>query len=180
LKASFTSFAGYAAEAACNGSQGLAAHEQLRAVATGRRSRIPLTGIGDMPIECLAGDGRELPKEGIVPRGQSEGRRHPLRGLQALGIAAEDYGLAGFRRRHASARQDPNLVALAPKLTKPGRAQLFRPAESQGITLQFQVMIENQRFSISIYGRNRQQASANPLGNVSPLHAKPSRDLIGI
>jgi hypothetical protein len=106
----------------------LNAPEQLRAVATGRRSRIPLTGIGDMPLECLVGDGRQPRKEGVVRRSPGKGRGEPFRGLQGTGVAAEDRGLAGFRRRSAPARQNTRPVSLPPKLAKAGRAQIFGPA----------------------------------------------------
>jgi hypothetical protein len=53
------------------------AHDRLHAVATGRRSRIPLTGIGDMPLECLADGVREPAEERIGGRGQGEGRGEP-------------------------------------------------------------------------------------------------------
>jgi|HubBroStandDraft_3_1064219.scaffolds.fasta_scaffold323664_2 hypothetical protein len=93
--------------------RGLIAHEQLRAVATGRCSRILLTGIGDMPLECLAGDGRQPPKEGVVRRRHGEGRGETARHIEALRLTAEKFGLAlerpvfagADRRRKATSAQ---------------------------------------------------------------------------
>jgi len=77
--------------------RGLAAHEQLRAVATGRRSRIPLTGIGDMPLKCFAGDGCQPPKEGVVRRRPSEGRRQPTRHVETSPLGAQKFRRRGTR-----------------------------------------------------------------------------------
>jgi len=76
----------------------------LRAVATGRRSRIPLNGIGDMPLECLAGDCRQMPKEGVVRRRQGEGRGETMGEIETLRLGTKKLGLALGRPVLADAR----------------------------------------------------------------------------
>ena len=83
--------------------RGLAAHEQLRAVATRRRSRIPLTGIGDMPLECLACYIREPAEERLGGRGQGEGRDEATGLIEGDGIPAEEDRLLGVETIGVSA-----------------------------------------------------------------------------
>jgi hypothetical protein len=77
----------------------------LRAVATGRRSRIPLTGIGDMPPECLVGDVREPAEERIAGRGQGEGRGEPAGLIETLRLVTKKFGFAFWQPVLADARR---------------------------------------------------------------------------
>jgi hypothetical protein len=77
----------------------------LRAVATGRRSRISLTGIGDMPLECLAGDVRETTEERIAGCGQGEGSGEPAGLIETLRLVTKKFGLAFGRPVLTDARR---------------------------------------------------------------------------
>jgi hypothetical protein len=71
-----------------------------------------LTGISDMPPECLAGDVREPAEERIAGRGQGEGRGEPAGLIETLRLVTKKFGLAfGWSVRTGERRRRPTASA---------------------------------------------------------------------